>query len=342
MKLGTPHVVILGAGASRATLPHGDKNGIKLPLMNDFVETVGLEDILDKNKISYKDKNFEDLYNDLFINYNDAPILEKIDCKIYDYFSQLRLPDKLTIYDKLVLSLREKDLIATFNWDPLLAQAYQRNSHIAELPRIVFLHGNVAIGICLKDKVKGYIGDKCKRCDELLEPTKLLYPIKKKGYSKDPFIKKEWYELEVYLKNAYFLTIYGYSAPKTDIEAIDIMKKIWLKNKRRDIAEIDIIDIKSSEELERTWGDFIVRSHYFTTRDFEHCYLSRYPRRSCEGLFMATMQNQPWNDNYLPDCNTLKEFHDWIKPLALEEKNLKDEKEGFCGLKCSELRKKYY
>ena len=340
MKLGIPHVVILGAGASRSAFPNGDRNGIELPLMNDFVETIGLVDILRENNISYSGQNFEDLYDDLSRNYEGAPFLEEINVKIHDYFAQLRLPDDLTIYDKLILSLREKDVIATFNWDPLLAQAYQRNSHIAELPRMVYLHGNVAIGVCLKDKVKGYVGARCLLCGEWFKRIRLLYPIKQKGYIKDPFIKNEWYELEFYLENAYFLTIYGYSAPKTDIEAIGLMKKVWLKNKRRDIAEIDIIDIKSKDELHKTWADFIVRSHYFVVDDFNHCYLSRYPRRSCEGLFMATMQNQPWEDNYPPDCNALKEFQDF-RPLILEEKSMKVEKEKFCGLPCSELRKKY-
>jgi hypothetical protein len=34
------HVVILGAGASLAAFPDGDKYGIKLPLMNNLVETL--------------------------------------------------------------------------------------------------------------------------------------------------------------------------------------------------------------------------------------------------------------------------------------------------------------
>ena len=37
MKLGIPHVVILGAGASRAAFPYGERNGIVPPLMKDFV-----------------------------------------------------------------------------------------------------------------------------------------------------------------------------------------------------------------------------------------------------------------------------------------------------------------
>jgi len=37
-----PHIVILDAGASLAALPHGDRNGRKLPVMDNFMETLGL------------------------------------------------------------------------------------------------------------------------------------------------------------------------------------------------------------------------------------------------------------------------------------------------------------
>ena len=36
------YVVILGAGASRAAFPIGDRNGQKLPVIKDFVGVVGL------------------------------------------------------------------------------------------------------------------------------------------------------------------------------------------------------------------------------------------------------------------------------------------------------------
>ncbi|MBS3101438.1 hypothetical protein J4204_04850 [Candidatus Woesearchaeota archaeon] len=48
VSMNRPHVVVLGAGASRATCPDGDKNGKKLPLMSDFVKILGLKFI---NKI---------------------------------------------------------------------------------------------------------------------------------------------------------------------------------------------------------------------------------------------------------------------------------------------------
>jgi hypothetical protein len=43
-----PHVVLLGAGASRAAFAHGDKNGLKLPLMCDLVGKLGLDRILER------------------------------------------------------------------------------------------------------------------------------------------------------------------------------------------------------------------------------------------------------------------------------------------------------
>lgn len=43
--LESPHVIILGAGASRAPCPNGDKTGRILPLMNDFIDILDLNDL---------------------------------------------------------------------------------------------------------------------------------------------------------------------------------------------------------------------------------------------------------------------------------------------------------
>ena len=61
-----PHVVLLGAGASRAAFPQGDKNGVKLPVMCDLVEMVGLDRILERSGIDYANRNFEEVYSDLY------------------------------------------------------------------------------------------------------------------------------------------------------------------------------------------------------------------------------------------------------------------------------------
>ncbi len=153
-----PHVVILGAGASLAAFPNGDKYGTKLPLMNNLVDTLDLRSILESNNIKYDENNFEETYSGLYDKAEHKNLLRTIEKKIYEYFLKLELPDYPTIYDHLVLSLRNKDLIATFNWDPFLFKAYTRNHKKFDLPHIFFLHGNVSIGYCVKDQENGRNG----------------------------------------------------------------------------------------------------------------------------------------------------------------------------------------
>lgn len=62
INVGKPHVVILGAGASYATFPRGDKHGRKLPLMNNLVETLGLQGLIAKTRLRFDSSNFEDIY----------------------------------------------------------------------------------------------------------------------------------------------------------------------------------------------------------------------------------------------------------------------------------------
>ncbi|MBU4399752.1 MAG: hypothetical protein KKE86_10510, partial [Planctomycetes bacterium] len=45
-RVGCPHVVILGAGASLAACPNGDALGRQLPLMANLVEILDLKDLI--------------------------------------------------------------------------------------------------------------------------------------------------------------------------------------------------------------------------------------------------------------------------------------------------------
>lgn len=112
-------MVILGAGATIAAIPNGDKNGIKSPVMNDFFKVTNLEYLLDEFEITTTSKNLEDIYSELYENHLYKDKLYKINDAIYKYFSQLTLLDQPTVYDFLILGLTGDDLIATFNWDPL-------------------------------------------------------------------------------------------------------------------------------------------------------------------------------------------------------------------------------
>ena len=122
-----PHVVILGAGASVAAFPSGDANGKKLPTMDNFVEILDLEPILKRSGIEYENCNFEDIYSRLYESDSKSPLLKEVEEIVYNYFSSLQLPDIPTLYDHILLSLRPKDIVATFNWDPFLFDAWNRN-----------------------------------------------------------------------------------------------------------------------------------------------------------------------------------------------------------------------
>ena len=148
VEAGKPHVVILGAGASYAAFPEGDRNGRKLPLMNNFLEVLDIEDLISRTGLSFASTNFEDIYSEIHKNPDLNDIRKELENVVYDYFQGMELPDQPTIYDHLVLSLRNKDYIATFNWDPFLVQAIRRNGERFKMPRTLFLHGNVEVGYC--------------------------------------------------------------------------------------------------------------------------------------------------------------------------------------------------
>ncbi len=112
--MARPHVVILGAGASVAAFPQGDKNGKRLPVMANFIEVLGLTRDLHRLGVDFEGRGFEELYSDLDAAGNEKAIT-LIEDTVRRYFSDLELPDVPTIYDHLVLSLRPKDVIATFN-----------------------------------------------------------------------------------------------------------------------------------------------------------------------------------------------------------------------------------
>ena len=314
-----PHVLILGAGASLAAFPDGDANGRVPPLMRNLAHVTGLQPLLEDRGVAGPFDDFESLYDDLALSLGDAAFLAQIEERIRQYFQELRIPDQATLYDYLVLSMRKKDLIATFNWDPFLAHAYRRNAHLRNLPKLAFLHGNVEIGACHKHRKSGFVSQRCSACDRPFAPSRLLYPVKHKDYNADPFIKGEWEMLRHFLSHAYYVTILGYSAPTTDVEAKKLMLDEWKGNPTMRLAEIDIVDIRPEGELEETWKDFLYKRHYGIYTDVFNTMLLRHPRRSCDAFAMATLQNEPWEENPVPKTETLADLQEWVKPLIAEE-----------------------
>jgi hypothetical protein len=310
VKLRRPHVVILGAGASRAACPSGDKNGQPLPLMQDLVDVVGLRPLLEKSAVD-PDRNFEEIFSDLQESGNVDRIAE-IQEAIESYFRRLRLPDEPTLYDHLVLSLREGDLIASFNWDPLLLHAYWRNAKSGlSQPRWAFLHGNVALGQCAKDKISGLAHNACPRCGELYETVPLLYPIKKKDYACDPYIAEEWRVLRWGLKGAFMMTIFGYSAPRTDQEAIAAMKEAWGDKSKRFMEQTAFITTQSDDDIRENWTAFIHTHHYELHNGFYSSWIAKHPRRTGEAYWNQYVDAKFIEDNPIPRDLGFPELWNW-------------------------------
>lgn len=330
---GGCHVVILGAGASiAATIRDPEKHGLELPSMNNLPDVVGLHDCLSHFPQELIEDNFEATYSNIAEHEPDSPYLEIMNRLIYSYFDSMLLPQKPTIYDYLVMSLRDKDIIATFNWDPFLYQAWRRNWHHGSSPKLLFLHGNVAVGYNKELNRTGMAGMHSKDGKIYYEPTKLLYPVKHKDYTSDPYIRNVWNVLRKCLDkctcNTHNVTIFGYSAPVSDIEAMGLMRKAWGDVKDRNLEQFEIIDVRSETEVAYSWREFIHTHHYDYRTSFFDSSLALYPRRTDEAFFCRYLPSTPEEafvePNPVPqNFRSFEEMWNWYQPLIDREQNKK-------------------
>lgn len=333
---GLRHVVILGTGASIASCNNNpEKNYKKVPLLKNIHEIIDIDDELKKISNTLKSSNdFECIFSHIYDNNPVDEIISKLEFKIYNYFNEFKLPETPTIYDILILALRDKDIIASFNWDPFLWQAYLRNKKITKnLPRLAFLHGNVAVGICRESKTIGSNHEICPHCNKPFEPLKLLYPIKNKGYSEDFYIKDQWNILHHYLTNSSIMTIFGYSAPKTDVEAVSLIKKGFINDRNYIIQDLEIIDIDDENKILNNWRNLINMerdtnsvffNHIEVTNSFFKSSLAKYPRRTSEAFKMKYIDGV-WDDfsNTIPEnFKSVNEMQNWFSQLFRAEKNV--------------------
>lgn len=325
---GGCHVVILGAGSSIASnLRDPEIHGLQLPSMNDLPNVVGLNGILSKFPSELICDNFEATYSNIAEHDPNNSYLKVMNDMIYSYFSAMELPMKPTIYDYLIMSLRKKDVIATFNWDPFLYQAWWRNYLHGSSPQLIFLHGNVAIGYNEENKMFGWVGTTSERTGNYYEPTQFLFPIKHKNYHQDTFIKKQWESLQTHLDkkcNTHRVTIFGYSAPVSDVEAPAMMKEAWGDIGSRNLEQFEIIDVRNENEVRDSWKEFIHTYHYDYVTNFFESSLARYPRRTDEAFFRQYLPSTPdeafVEPNQVPRYfQTFEEMWEWYQPLISRE-----------------------
>ena len=315
-----PHVLLLGAGASRAAFQRGDAAGRRLPLMTDLIEVVGLQPLVEEAGRDYtKESNFEAIYGRLALEPACSNLLREIERRVDDYFAALSLPSHATLYDRLLVSLRPTDAVFTFNWDPFLFDAYQRNRVAVPLPEIFFLHGNVRIGACLTDDRWGARDEHCLDCFQTLSNVPLLYPIERKDYSSDPYIRRVWETAKVLFKEALTLTIFGYGAPTSDKDAVELIRLAWLARSNRTLEHIEIIDLAQQSSLHGRWSAFAPTLHYRVETKFEQSRLARWPRRSCESLVYPMMEGMPCEDFPLPATDSLGALQEFAAQIARHE-----------------------
>jgi hypothetical protein len=316
VSMGCPHLVIVGAGASRAAFPNGEATGRWLPLMNDFTEIVPVGDILRSSGIKFKSNNFEDIYSELAAGQGQkAEIQATLEDAIFDYFSSLGLPSTPTIYDHLIWALRPKDAIATFNWDPFLIQALTRRNPRAGHPRLLFLHGNVLQGYCEKDGVHGLVGASCSRCGESFGRVRLLYPVKDKNYQEQPAIRSAWKQARLELENAFMVTVFGYGAPQSDRAVMQLFRDSWGGSSRRNLEQFEFIDVRDEKSLVQSWEGFIHTHHYEIHQDFFDSWIANHPRRTGEAYWSQYMDAAFIDSNPVIRTDDFDEFREWYDPL---------------------------
>lgn len=316
---GFRHLVILGAGASRALSLHTPLVGEKIiPLMADLVQVVKLEDLLAELPKRDRTVNFEKLYGKICKNPSMDAIQAEIEKRTYAYFDSLHLPAIPTIYDYLILSLRKKDMVASFNWDPLLIQAYARNHHFtSDLPELIFLHGNVAIGLSEKE---GLFGPKGRTTPggNIYEQIPILFPVETKDYNKNLFIRDQWEALRWFIEtDLAMITIFGYSAPIYDTAAMSLISTAWGEAKKHPFSQFEFIDIRKAEEVFGSWEKLIHNGHHHLEDSFFSSTIARSPRRTGE-IFNAMYMKGKWPSFNAVPYNSLKSLDDvwdWYRPL---------------------------
>ncbi|MEO9276272.1 MAG: hypothetical protein ABI340_00620, partial [Nitrososphaera sp.] len=201
-----------------------------------------------------------------------------------------------------------------------LIHAYLRNNKSGlKLPTLAFLHGNVSIGYCEKDKTAGVAGMKCTKCGLPYTRSPLLFPIKKKNYTENTFISNQWKILKKGFQNAFMITIFGYSGPKTDVEAISAMQEAWGHQDDRRLEQTTFITTQSEESVHKNWQSFIHSHHYEVNHDFYDSWIANHPRRTGEAYWNQYREAKFIDHNPIPRNLDFQELWKWYDQFKKAE-----------------------
>lgn len=79
------HTVILGAGATMAAIPNGDKNGKISSVMNGLIEKLNLHEVLNGIELKTESNNLEDIYSELHSRPECKHATEELEKRLYQY-----------------------------------------------------------------------------------------------------------------------------------------------------------------------------------------------------------------------------------------------------------------
>lgn len=278
--MGYKHLVILGAGSTIATIPEGDKNGMKSFTLDNLLTDPYFSSFVTKLNPKYNRLNVEQLCERL--NKENIHLYNELVSLIRTKYAKLELPDNFTILERLIMSLKADDAIVSFNWDDLLIQAYQRvNIPEEKLPHLCFPHGNAQAGFN-----NHRYGSKRDPKNKYLKNSPLNMPINRSDYKENIFINSQWRILDYYIKSALMITFFGYSGPISDQNDIQHLEQLFSENKI--CTKIEIIDKskESATSISQRWDGFIklTENKPDLCGSFFESRIARFPRRTIESL----------------------------------------------------------
>ena len=118
------------------------------------------------------------------------------------------------------------------------------------------------------------------------------------------------------------ITIFGYSGPKTDTEAITAMKEAWGDKNKRSMEQAAFITTQSEDEVSETWEPFIHTHHYEVCGDFYDSWIANHPRRTGEAYFNQYIEAKFIDDNPIPRAIDFPELWKWFEQFKKAENSL--------------------
>jgi hypothetical protein len=87
------------------------------------------------------------------------------------------------------------------------------------------------------------------------------------------------------------------------------------------MEQFEIIDVRSEDELLKTWARFIHTHHYEVHSTACDSWLFKRPRRSGEAYINQYLNAQFIENNPIPNGNTFNELWEWFTPMVKSERN---------------------